>query len=153
MFFSCISKILYLLLFENFIYYLLPFLKNNLAFASCWLVAITIYILFYIGSYRRGAVTLYHLLMTIHDSITRTYDMTGQVKQRKSVEEDDGYSRWLAQAKGTGGGWKGGSKLRRLGGRVGPVVSTLRLPPCCSAVASSRRPLLFDPPNNQYILT
>lgn len=78
--------------------------------------------------------------------------MTGQVKQRKSVEEVDGYSRWLAQAKGTGGDERG-SKVRRLGGRVGPVVSTLRLPPCCSAVASSRRPLLFDPPNNQYILT
>lgn len=78
--------------------------------------------------------------------------MTGQVKQRKSVEEVDGYSRWLTQAEGQVGiGTR--SKVRRLRGRVGPVVSTLRLPPCCSAVASSRRPLLFDPPNNQYILT
>lgn len=33
--------------------------------------------------------------------------MTGQVKQRKSVEEVDGYSRWLAQAKGTGGDERG----------------------------------------------
>ncbi|TGZ53000.1 Uncharacterized protein DBV15_00623 [Temnothorax longispinosus] len=65
----------------------------------------------------RGVVTLYHLLMTIHDSVTRTYDMTGQVKQRKSVEEVDGYSRWLAQAKGTGGDERG-LKVRRLGGRI-----------------------------------
>lgn len=36
--------------------------------------------------------------------------MTGQVKQRKSVEEVDGYSRWLAQAKGTGGEMEGGWK-------------------------------------------
>jgi len=138
-----------LLLFKNFIKLYL-FLKTilNLHFVN---LLLTLYI-FYIESYRRDAVTLYYLLMTIHDSITRTYDMTGQVKQRKSVEEVDGYSRWLAQAKGTGRDERG-SKVRSLGSRVGPVVSTLRLPSCCSAVASSRRPLLFDPPNNQYILT
>jgi len=57
------------------------------------------------------------------------------------VAEDEGVS-----------GDEGGSKVRRPSSRVGPVVSTLRLPPC-SAVASSHRPLPFDPPNNQYILT
>lgn len=66
-----------------------------------------------------------------------------------------GQSRWTRVQEFAGLEEEGEGVTEEKGGRQrrGSVVSTLRLSLCCSALASSRRPLPFDPPNNQYILT